>query len=105
MGVIARYPVLIALTLRFAVSPVLGGAKHEKGTPPPRYQAVITTVTPAGITITENNATRTFAVRRFTEVTIDGKRATAAELRPGMMVSVTLADPLSLSRITAVTNK
>ena len=95
---------LIGLT---CASPALagkssGGFKPIKSTPPPVHTTTIATVTATSITINEDKTPRTFAISQFTEVTVNGARATVADLKPGMNVSITLKDPTSLSRITAV---
>ena len=41
-------------------------------------------------------------ITQFTEITVNGRKATAAELKPGMTVNVTLGtDPSKASRINA----
>jgi hypothetical protein len=75
--------------------------KGKKATPPEHHETVIASVTANSITITEDKATKTFTVTQFTEVTVNGQRATLADLKPGMVVSVTLMDASRLSRITA----
>jgi hypothetical protein len=96
---------LVGLTLLIALSPAFGRTRHKKATPAPRHETVISSVTPTEITITEDKTPRTFTITQFTEVTLDGQRASVADLKPGMAVSVTLSDPSHLSRITAVNKK
>jgi hypothetical protein len=45
---------------------------------------------------------RLYTISPFTEVTVNGRRATIADLKPGMKVSITLGtDPTKLARIVA----
>jgi hypothetical protein len=63
---------------------------------------VIASVTPTAITVTEAKATKTYTVTQFTEITVNGQRATVADLKPGMTVNVTLGtDASRASRINA----
>ncbi len=83
-----------------------GFTKHTKATPTPHHETVVTSVTPTSVVITEDKAARTFTINQFTEVTLNGQKATITDLKPGMKVSVTLgADPTQLSRIAASTSK
>ena len=93
-------PFIILLGLLMA-GPVFGASK--KKTEPPKIKApTITAVTPTSITVTEDKATKTLAITQFTEITVNGVKATAAELKPGMAVTVTLGtDPTKASRINA----
>jgi hypothetical protein len=79
--------------------------KGKKFAPPEHHETVIASVTANSITITEDKATKTFTVTQFTEVTVNGQRATLADLKPGMVVSVTLMDASRLSRITATSKQ
>ena len=46
------------------------------------------------ITVSDNKITRTFVMTQFTEINVNGLRATAADLKPGMVVNVTIGtDP------------
>ena len=78
-----------------------GGFKSIKSTPPPVHETKIASLTATSITINEDKTPRTFTISQFTEVTVNGQRATLADLKPGMNVSITLKDPTSLARITA----
>ena len=80
----------------------LAGSK-KKPTPPPTVQApTITVVTPGSVTVKDAQGTRTLAITQFTEINVNGRKATAAELKPGMTVNVTLGtDPSKASRINA----
>ena len=84
--------------------PLAGFAASKKKTaPPPMVQTpTISAVTADSITIKEAQATKTLAITQFTEITVNGRKATAAELKPGMAVTVTLGtDPSKASRINA----
>ena len=63
---------------------------------------IIAAVTADSITVNEEKATRTLTINQFTEINVNGRRATVAELKAGMTVNVTLGtDPLKASRINA----
>jgi hypothetical protein len=88
---------LIAL---LAVSPAFGASK--KKTAPVNQTPVIDSVTANSVSITEGRITRTLAITQFTEITVNGVKATAAELKPGMNVNVTLGtDSTKANRINA----
>jgi hypothetical protein len=84
-----------------AFAPAFGKGKKKKATP--AYQApVISSVTGNAITVSEPNTTRTFMVTQFTEITVNGQRASIADLKPGMTVSVSIGvDPSRAARINA----
>jgi hypothetical protein len=83
-----------------AASPASGASKNK--TPPINQTPVITSVTANSVSITEGKITRTLAITQFTEITVNGVKATAAELKPGMNVNVTLGiDSAKASRINA----
>ena len=82
---------------------VFAAPKKPKATPAPIIQApTIAAVTADSITIKEAQATKTLGITQFTEIMVNGRKATAAELKPGMTVNVTLGtDPSKASRINA----
>ncbi len=86
-----------------AVTPAFAGSKKKKASPTPKYQPpVISSVTGNTITVTEEKTTRAFIVTQFTEITVNGQRATIADLKPGMTVNVTIGvDPSQAGRIIA----
>src|SRR5205809_6247361 len=93
-----------------AVTPAFAGSKKKKASPTPKYQPpVISSVTGNTITVTEEKTTRAFIITQFTEITVNGQRATIADLKPGMTVTVTIGmDPSRAARINATgapTNK
>ncbi|MEN3371238.1 MAG: hypothetical protein V7609_3381 [Verrucomicrobiota bacterium] len=84
------------------VAPAFGASK-KKDSPPPLIKApTITAVTATSITVAEGKIIKTLGITQFTEITLNGQKATAAELKPGMTVSITLGtDPTKASRINA----
>ena len=95
--------VVLAVLLGMLVSSAAFGASKKKPSPPPQIKApTITSVTATSITVTEEKATKTLTINQFTEITVNGQRATAADLKPGMTVSITLGtDSSKASRIVA----
>ncbi|HEY6206597.1 MAG TPA: hypothetical protein VIW21_10565 [Chthoniobacterales bacterium] len=100
--------------LAFAPLPADASSRHAATTPTPTHrQTVISAVTATSITVdTETVAdkggkvldktSRTYIVTRFTEITVNGQRATLADLKPKMKVSVTAGtDPAQAARIVA----
>jgi len=69
--------------------------------PARRHQTLISHVSPTSITIQQDNGPKTFVITNFTEVVIDGQRATVTDLHRGMRVSVDLDDPVHAHRVTA----
>ncbi len=97
---------LVVLSVLLVVSmtaPAFAGGKKKKASPAPKYHSpVIASVTGNTITVTEEKTTRAFTITQFTEITVNGQRATIAELKPGMTVSVTIGmDSSQASRISA----
>jgi hypothetical protein len=99
-----------SLSLLFVVSVLLGmllgspvfGASKKKAPPPVQHNPVISSVTATSITVTEDKVSKTFTITQFTEINVNGRKATVADLKPGMTVSVTLdTDPSRASRINA----
>ena len=93
---------VLCLGILFSNS-AFGGSKKSKPTPPPIIQTpTITAVTANSISIKEEKVTKTLTITQFTEINVNGRKATAAELKPGMTVNVTLGtDPSQASRINA----
>jgi len=78
------------------------GASKKKKEAPVIHHPVIASVTATSITVTEEKTTKTLTINQFTEINVNGQRATVADLKPGMGVSVTLgADATKASRINA----
>lgn len=80
-------------------------AKPKKPKAPAHHETVIGSVTPTSLTVKEDKTERTFVISQFTEITVNGKKSTTADLQPGMFVSVILTDATRLSRITATTKQ
>jgi hypothetical protein len=98
-----RFPVLLFSVLlgMLTMSPAFGASK-KKPPPPQNQPPTITAVTANSITIKDEATTKTLTITQFTEITVNGRRAAATDLKPGMTVSVTLGtDPTRASRINA----
>jgi hypothetical protein len=95
--------VVSVLLAGIAIIPAFGKGRKKKATSVPAYhQPVISSVTGNAITVSEQKTTRTFTVSPFTEINLNGQRATIADLKPGMTVNVTIGmDPSYASRIVA----
>jgi ABC-type oligopeptide transport system substrate-binding subunit len=76
-------------------------AKAKKKPPAEVQKTIIDSVTPTAVTIKEGTVTKTLTISSVTEVTVNGQKATIADLKPGMVVSVTLRDPTNAGRIAA----
>jgi hypothetical protein len=89
--------------LALAATSALAGSKKKKASPPPKYQPpVISSVTANTVTVTEEKTTKAFTITQFTEITLNGQRASIADLKPGMTVNITIGmDPSQASRINA----
>ncbi len=100
------FPLLVAVCTTLVLitaTPALAGSKKKKASSVPRYHSpVISSVTGNAVTVSEEKTTRTFIITQFTEVNVNGQRATIADLKPGMTVSVTIGmDPTRASRVVA----
>ena len=95
--------VVSVLLAGITIIPAFGKGRKKKATPAPAYhQPVISGVTGNAITVSDQKTTRTFTVSQFTEINVNGQRATIADLKPGMTVNVTIGvDPSYASRIVA----
>jgi len=95
---------LVAVCTTLAVitaTPAFGGSKKKKATPA-YHPPIISSVTGNAITVSEEKTTRTFIITQFTEINVNGQRATIVDLKPGMTVSVTIGmDPTRASRVVA----
>jgi hypothetical protein len=91
------------LLAAIAVTPASGKEKKKPSTPVPAHHGpVISSVTGNAITVSDKNTTRTLTVTQFTEITLNGQRASIADLKPGMTVSVTIGtDASRAARINA----
>jgi hypothetical protein len=95
--------VVLILATALATAPALAGGRKRKASPTPKYQTpVISSVTGNSITVTQDKTTRAYTITRFSEVMVNGQKATVTDLKPGMTVSVTIGvDPSQASRIVA----
>jgi len=95
--------VVSVLLAGITITPAFGKGRKKKTTPAPEYhQPVISGVTGNAISVSDQKTTRTFTITRFTEINVNGQRATIADLKPGMTVNVTIGmDPSYASRIVA----
>ena len=98
------FPSLVAVCTVIAMgtaTPAFGGSKKKKATPA-YHPPVISSVTGNTITVSEEKTTRTFIITQFTEINVNGQRATIVDLKPGMTASVTIGmDPARASRVVA----
>ncbi len=53
------------------------------------------------ITVDQRGTLKAFRAKQFTEISLNGAKATIDQLRPGMMLTVALSDPQTASKITA----
>ncbi len=98
-----RFAFISVLIVLIVASPAFGGGKKKKATPTPAYQQpVISSVKANAITVSDAKTTRAFTITQFTEINVNGQRATVADLKPGMTVNITIGlDPSHASRINA----
>src|ERR1700736_731748 len=71
--------VVVAILLGMLVSDAAFGASKKKESPPQIKAPTITSVTATSITVTDEKATKTLTINQFTEITVNGQRATAAD--------------------------
>jgi len=97
------FVVVSVLVGLIVIAPASGKGRKKKATPVPAYHGpVISSVTGNAITVSDAKTTRTFIVTQFTEINVNGQKATIADLKPGMTANVTMAtDPSRASRINA----
>jgi hypothetical protein len=98
-----RLLVAVSVLLVASMSAPAFAERKKKVSPAPKYQAsVISSVTGNTITVTQDKVTRAFTITPFSEITVNGQRATIANLKPGMAVSITIGvDPSQASRVVA----
>ena len=98
-----RHLLIVVLSLGILTSNDVLAASKKKPAPAPVVQApTIAAVTADSVTVKDAQGTKTLTINQFTEITVNGRKATAAELKPGMVVTVTLGtDPTKASRINA----
>ena len=106
--------VCLAAVFGLLAIPVDASSIKPRGTPTPTHVVtVISEVTATSITVATQTVadkggkvldatSRSYLVTRFTEITVNGQRATIAQLKPKMKVSVTIgSDPSQAARIVA----
>lgn len=92
---------LVVVVGMLTLNPAFAASK-KKPTPAPIVEPTITSVTASSVTISEKSVSRTFTINQFTEVNVNGRRATVADLKPGMAAHITIGtDATKLSRINA----
>lgn len=77
------------------------GRRSAAKKPEAPAKIVIINIAPNAITYSDGNFTKNVAVTQFTEITLDGRRATIGELKERMPVEVGLRDATTASRISA----
>jgi hypothetical protein len=96
-----RYLLNIVVCLAL-FSHALAGSKKKPAPPPPSQSPTIAAVTADSVSVKDAQGTKTLTITQFTEINVNGRKATAAELKPGMTVNVTLGtDPTKASRVNA----
>jgi hypothetical protein len=89
------------LLAAIALTSAFGKGQKKKATQA-YQQPVIASVAGNAITVSEQKTARTFTVTQFTEISVNGQRASIADLKPGMTVNVTIGvDPSRAARINA----
>lgn len=77
-------------------------SKKPKPKPIEYHDTVIESVAADSITVAQDKKSKVYKLNQFTEITFRGQKATLAELKAGMAVSVTQAmDPLVAARVAA----
>src|SRR6266496_5576041 len=93
--------VVSALIAIITTTSAFGGGRKKKTTPPPQ-PTLISKVSGNAITVSDDKITRTLVLTQFTEINVNGQRGIVADLKPGMVVNVTMGtDPARASRINA----
>jgi len=94
---------IVLVSFGILLAPDVFAGSKKKPTPPPMIQApTIAAVTADSITVKEAQTTKTLGITQFTEINVNGRKATVAELKPGMTVNVTIGtDATKASRINA----
>jgi hypothetical protein len=95
--------VVLALSLVMVLSSEVSAGSKKKSSPPPQSQAPsITNVTANSITVLDGKVAKTLIITQFTEINVNGQRATVADLKPGMAVTFVIStDATKVSRINA----
>jgi hypothetical protein len=94
--------VILALLLGMLLSSAAFGGSKKPSPPPQNPAPTITSVTANSVTVMEGKMARTLLITQFTEINVNGQRATAADLKPGMTVTFVIStDATKASRINA----
>ena len=94
--------VVAALFAIVSITPAMGGGKKKPTPAAVTPSPTITSVTANSVTVMENKSARTLAISQFTEISVNGVKATVADLKPGMTVGITLGtDASRVARIVA----
>ncbi len=95
---------VISTALAFVTTiPAFGASKKKKATPAPgHHDTLISDVSPNAITVISDQIARTFTITPFTEINVNGQKASIADLKARMRVTVTIdLDPSRARRINA----
>ena len=92
---------VIAAMAILAVSPAFAKARKKSSPAPTPHATVISSVSGNTITVTDDKNAKAITVTPFTEITVNGQKATFADLKPGMRVELALSSPTQASRVTA----
>jgi hypothetical protein len=95
-----------------AISVLNAATARYKSPPPTHQQTIISSVTANSVTVATqtlsdkgkvlNEKSRTFVITKFTEINVNGQKATATDLKPKMKVTVTVGmDPSQAARVVA----
>lgn len=95
--------IVAAAAVLFAAAPGRAADKKKAKKEPEPVTSTIAAINGNTVDVTTGTATRSLKVTQFTEVRLNGQRASAADLKPGMTVSEVIlgADPSVASRINA----
>ena len=95
--------VVLALLLGLLLSSLAFGGARKKPSPPASIPvSTIASVTANSITVTEGKTAKTLMITQFTDINVNGVRATVADLKPGMAVTFAIStDATKASRINA----
>ncbi|HEY3901076.1 MAG TPA: hypothetical protein VGM54_20860 [Chthoniobacter sp.] len=92
---------LILLLAVASAQPAHAGKPTPRATPIEAYEVARIDPQAGTFTVKANGQVRAFRARLGAEVTINGLKATFAEIEPGMMVKITTAEPGVASRLVA----
>ena len=96
-----RLPVAVVFLGILLSTSLFAGSKKKSA--PPAQTPTIAAVTADSITVKEAQTTKTLTITQFTEVNLNGRKATTADLKPGMSANVILGtDRSKASRIDAM---